>query len=244
MIKNLLLLATSNKALPKRFAAKASSAEAKAPINIHMYGIFDADFGLNAAELAAALPADDTPVNIYLNSPGGDVFEARAMSALIARHAGPVTMTIDGLAASAATYFALSAAKVQITDGSLFMIHNSWTWTMGNKGELRKTADLLDKVDGTIAADYARKSGMSAEDISAAMEAETWYTAAEAVEAKLIDALMPTNQAAIADASKWNLSAYKNAPKITPPKDDGATDNAIAAQRNANRARAALLEFA
>lgn len=242
-MKNLLLLAAQNKHLPKHFSAKAT--EAKDAVNIHMYGIFDADFGLNAADLVAALPEGDTPVNIFLNSPGGDVFEARAMAALIARHAGPVTTTIDGLAASAATYFALSASKVQITEGSLFMVHNSWTWTFGNKHDLRTTAELLDKVDGTIAADYARKTGASAEQIAAWMDAETWFSAQEALDNKFIDALLPSSQATIADKAKWNLSAYKNAPKIvTPPKDEGPTvEQLIAQQRNRNVARAALLEF-
>ena len=241
-MKNLLLLAAQNKHLPKHFSAKAT--EAKDAVNIHMYGIIDADYGLNAADLIAALPADDTPVNIFLNSPGGDVFEARAMAALIARHAGPVTTTIDGLAASAATYFALSASKVQITEGSLFMVHNSWTWAFGNKHDLRTTAELLDKVDGTIAADYARKTSASAEQIAAWMDAETWFTAQEALDNKFIDTLLPSAQATIADRAKWNLSAYKNAPKIAPPKDEGPTvEQLIAQQRNRNVARAALLEF-
>ena len=241
-MKNLLLLAAQNKHLPKHFSAKAT--EAKDAVNIHMYGIFDADFGLNAADLVAALPEGDTPVNIFLNSPGGDVFEARAMAALIARHAGPVTMTVDGLAASAATYFALSGSKVQATEGSLFMVHNSWTWTFGNKHDLTTTAQLLDKVDGTIAADYARKTGASAEQIAAWMDAETWFSAQEALDNKFLDAILPSSQTGIADRAKWNLSAYKNAPKIASPKDEGPTvEQLISQQRNRNVARAALLEF-
>lgn len=242
-MKNLLLLAANNSQLPKRFLAKKTEADGKPAVNITMYGIIDADFGLNAAELAGALPNDNTPVNIFLNSPGGDVFEARAMSALIARHPGAVTMTIDGLSASAATYFALSAARVQITDGSLFMVHNSWTWTFGNKHELRQTSDLLDKVDGTIASDYARKTGAAAEQIASWMDAETWFSAQEALDSKFVDAVMPTNQQAVADAAKWNLSAYKNAPKIVPPKGGPTDDELIASQRRLFTARAALAEF-
>lgn len=242
-MKNLLLLAAQNKHLPKHFSAKAT--EAKDAVNIHMYGIFDADFGLNAADLVAALPEGDTPVNIFLNSPGGDVFEARAMAALIARHAGPVTVTVDGLAASAATYFALSGSKVQATEGSLFMVHNSWTWTFGNKQDLATTAQLLDKVDGTIAADYARKTGASAEQITAWMDAETWFDTTEALDNKFLDAVLPSSQATIADKAKWNLSAYKNAPKPSaPPNDEGPTvEQLIAMQRARNITRAALLEF-
>lgn len=242
-MKNLLLLAASNSKLPKHFQAKKTETEGKAAINITMYGIIDADYGLSAADLAAALPNDDTPVNIFLNSPGGDVFEARAMAALIARHPGAVSVTVDGVAASAATYFALSASRTMITDGSLFMVHNSWTWTFGNKHELRQTSDLLDKVDGTIAADYARKTGAKSEQIASWMDAETWFSAQEALDNKFVDAVMPTNQQTIADAGKWNLSAYKNAPKIAPQKSGPTDDELIANQRRLFTARAALAEF-
>ena len=108
-----------------------------------------------------------TNIDLRINSPGGDVTEARAMTAAIVAHTGKVISHIDGLAASAATYLALAGDKVHITDGGLFMVHNSWTLAWGNKHEMRSTADLLDKIDGTIANDYARKTGATAEQIAA-----------------------------------------------------------------------------
>lgn len=185
--------------------------------HVYVYDVIDAWWGASAAALVDALKqAGDRPVHLHINSPGGDVFEARAMAAAIVAHPAKVTAHIDGLAASAATYLALSAREVRMTDGGLFMVHNSWTLAFGNRKELRATADLLEKIDGIIAADYARRTGATADQVRAWMDAETWFTAQEAIDAGFIDAIDPNTQAdanASASARSWNLSAYANAPE-------------------------------
>jgi ATP-dependent Clp protease protease subunit len=89
------------------------------------------------------------------------------------------------------------------------MIHNAWTWAMGNANDLTATATLLTKIDGTLAAQYAKKSGMAVDDVRA-MDAETWYTADEAVAAGLVDRIAAGKKA----EASWNMSAYAKAPKI------------------------------
>jgi ATP-dependent Clp protease protease subunit len=209
--------------------------------HVYVYDVIDSYWGANAAGLVEALAAaGDQTVHLHINSPGGDVFEARAMAAAVVGHKGKVVAHIDGIAASAATYLALSANEVRMTDGGLFMVHNSWTLAYGNKSELRATADLLDKIDGTIAADYSRKTGASAAQVTAWMDAETWFTAQEALDAKFVDAIDANSKGEKAQA-RWNLSAYANAPKPAELEIDPKLDEKVSAQLAHNRNRMRLL---
>ena len=145
-----------DEAAPKIRLDTSTDAEAR----IYVYDVIDPYWGASATALIAALAgAGDRKVHLHLNSPGGDVFEGLAMSAAIAAHPQPVACHIDGLAASAATGLALACASVEMVEGALFMVHNSWTFTYGNKADLRATAELLDKVDQGIAATYCRATG-------------------------------------------------------------------------------------
>lgn len=222
----------------------------EADAHVYVYDVIDAYWGASAAALITALQvAGDRTVHLHINSPGGDVFEARAMASAIVAHTGKVISHVDGLAASAATYLALAGNEVRMTDGGMFMVHNSWTLAWGNKAELRDTANLLDKIDGTIAADYARKTGKDQKTIVDWMEAETWFTAAEAKAAGFVDAIDPSAKAdagsadAKALASAWNLSAYSNAPKDlqASAQQQAEIQAAIARQQQRNRNRLRLL---
>jgi ATP-dependent Clp protease protease subunit len=208
--------------------------------HIYVYDVIDSYWGASANALVSALAdAGGQAVHLHINSPGGDVFEARAMAAAIVGYSGEVIAHIDGVAASAATYLALSANEVRMTDGGLFMVHNSWTLAMGNASELLSTAALLEKIDGTIAADYAQKTGASAEQVKAWMDAETWFTAQEAQDAGFIDAIDPNTKGS--KKAHWNLSAYANAPKAEEPKDEPDLNEQISAQLLHNRNRLRLM---
>lgn len=215
--------------------------------HVYLYDVIDPWFGATATALVEALKAaGDRPVQLHINSPGGDVFEGTAMASAIAAHTAPVVAVIDGVAASAATRVALAASHVQIADSGLFMIHRSWTMAWGNEADLGATADLLRKVDGTIAADYVRKTAATLDQVQAWMNAETWFNAAEALAAGFVDevlqAAQPQDQPA-ASAARWNLSAYANAPKLaapTPPAEDPA--QLAQRQQRLNRSRLALLQ--
>ncbi|WOD19832.1 head maturation protease, ClpP-related [Paraburkholderia kirstenboschensis] len=149
-------------------------------------------------------------VHLRINSPGGDVFAAQAIVAAIRDTGVKVVAHIDGVAASAATVIASAADEVEMSDGAMYMIHCAWTVAIGNSADLAATSALLDKTDGVIAGQYAKRSGKSADDMKALMTAETWFTAEEAVEIGLADRV--AENAPRAQAS-WDLSAYANAPK-------------------------------
>ncbi|CAN7738800.1 head maturation protease, ClpP-related [Duganella sp. LjRoot269] len=167
-------------------------------------------------------------ISLRINSPGGDVFAAQAICQAIRDTSAKVTAYIDGFAASAATVVATAADDIQISEGGMYMVHCGWTFAMGNSIEMRTIADLLDKVDGTICAQYARKTGMSAEQVLKIMQAETWYTAQEAVDAGFINSISASPKV----KAGWDLSAYKNAPAPSEPEiDNRATDDHRARQQ-------------
>lgn len=198
---------------------------------IYIYDVIDDWFGISATAFRRELEAaGDKSIVLRINSPGGDVFEARAMMAAIAEHEGDISAKIDGLCASAATALTLPCSRVEIVDGGFYMIHQAWTIAFGNADDMRKTAGLLDKVDTALVNGYVQKSGMSEDDVRAAMAEETWYDADEAVEAGFCEAKIEIpvgskEQGTKAQARKFDLSAFSNAPKaLTEPPEEKEPD--------------------
>jgi ATP-dependent Clp protease protease subunit len=221
MKPKLLQLAIDNRATPKSFEVKA---DASGDAEIYLYDVIDSYYGVSATAFAAALAEiTSNKIHLHINSPGGDVFEARAMVAAIGASKATIVAHIDGLAASAASYVAMACDEVQITDGAFFMIHNAWSFAMGNAADMRATADLLDKIDMSIVSDYMRKTGKDEAQIKDWMAAETWFSAQEAVDLGFADVMVSNEKGKAKNA--WNLAAYKNAPVIQPdPEPDYSSE--------------------
>lgn len=163
--------------------------------------IYDAIGGWWGIDPAAFVPALDAltakTIHLRINSPGGVVTDAEAIQAAVQRkkQAGcNIVAHIDGFCASAATYIAISATSVEMADGSFFMIHNAWGVGMGEAKDMRALAELLDKMGANIRADYAAKTGKSDEQLQAWMDAETWFTAQEALENGFVDSISPKSK--------------------------------------------------
>jgi ATP-dependent Clp protease protease subunit len=212
-IPKLLQLAIENKAAPKAFEVKAA---ANGDAEIYLYDVIDSYWGVGATAFCAALKGVQAEtIHLHINSPGGDVFEARAMVAAIAASKATLVAHIDGLAASAASYVAMACDEVRIADGAFFMIHNAWTVAMGNANDLRASAELLAKVDSSIVSDYMRRTGKDQAQIEQWMADETWFSAQEAVDNGFANAVV-ANEKGVKNA--WNLAAYAKAPKaLTEP---------------------------
>ena len=122
-------------------------------------------------------------LNLRINSPGGEVYEAVAMRSIInSAKFDNVHVLIQGMCASAATIVAtLPSADVEIAPGSTFMIHNPWTIAWGNAEDMEKQAADLRVMEADMRTMYAKKSGQSDEQIKAWMDEEKWMTADEAV---------------------------------------------------------------
>jgi ATP-dependent protease ClpP protease subunit len=207
MRNHLMKLLRDNADKPRNQAIRAEGDVA----HVYVYDVISEWWGISALEFAKALQQVTQPtIHLHINSPGGDVFDARAMASTIKQHGARVVALIEGLAASAATTVALAADEVRIADGAMFMIHNAWTITVGNAADHDEQAALLRQVDVAIAADYVRKSGASEEEVRGWMDAETWFSAQECVDKGFADALIGAGEPE--NRQGWNLSAYRNAP--------------------------------
>ena len=233
-----------------------NKAEAPRPLNasksgdtasIYVYDVISADWGVSALSVIDAInqAGDAKTLNIHINSPGGDVFEGRAIMSAISAFRGKTVAKIDSLCASAATSIALACDEVEMADGAAFMIHNAHGMAYGDKAALRHTADVMEKIEGSIVNDYTSKTGKSAEEIRAMMDAETWMTANEAKDFGFIDRVTSKSDV----KNTWNLSAYANAPKPDPAPPENIEHETEPAPEagffmsaaNANRLRLALI---
>jgi ATP-dependent protease ClpP protease subunit len=178
--------------------------------------------GVSPNAFISALKATSGPVTLRINSPGGSVFGAQAMVAAMREHGEPITARVDSLAASAASVIASEAAALEMAPGSMLMIHRASGLALGNAEDMLGMAALLEKIDGQIAATYARRAGGDAADFLELMAAETWFTAEEAVGSKLADRLVNENKQR--PAAHWDLSAYAKAPVKPEPVPVPAND--------------------
>lgn len=148
--------------------------------------------GVSAKRISAALRSigKDKPVTVFINSPGGDMFEGIAINNLLQQHEGKVTVKILALAASAASVIAMGADEIQIARGAFFMIHNAWVIAAGNRNEFREVADWLEPFDFAMADIYADRTGQDPEAVIAAMDKESWIGGSEAVELGYADSVI------------------------------------------------------
>jgi ATP-dependent protease ClpP protease subunit len=152
--------------------------------------------GVTAKRIAAALRSigADKDVVVNINSPGGDLFEGMAIYNLLREHQGKVTVKVLGLAASAASIVAMAGDEVLIARAGFLMIHDTWVITMGNRNDLRETADMLEPFDAAMADIYAARSGMDMKDALKLMDMETWIGGTAAVEQGFADGLLPADE--------------------------------------------------
>lgn len=154
-----------------------------------------------------AIPTDKS-VLLRINSPGGSVIDGLAIYDAISRMPQKVTTRIEGMAASMASVIALAGDEVTMSENSLYMIHNVWGGETGESTDLRKAADLMDKMGDRLVSIYMSKTGESEEQIRAWMDEETWFDSSEAVKAGFIDKIEePIKLAARFDINKYD---YKN----------------------------------
>lgn len=126
-------------------------------------------------------------IDLHVNSPGGLVFDGITIYNLLKQHPANVTTYIDGLAASISSVIALAGDKVIMAENALFMIHKASGGIYGNSDDMRYYADMLDKVNGSIATTYISRTKKDESEINDLMAAETWFNAEEALAAGFID---------------------------------------------------------
>lgn len=201
-----------------------------------------ADWGIAASEFARELSAVDTPeIRVVVNSLGGSVFEGLTIYNLLAQHEARVTVEVVGVAASIASVVAMAADELLVSENAWMMIHNPWSLLIGDSDEMRKTADLLDALTGSLIKAYMRraKEGYDEEYFRAAMAEETWYDAGEAEKVFGAKVVKAKKIAAKFDASNVfgrDLSHIFTAPPTAGEKQTTKKgDNTMDAEKLQNR---------
>lgn len=164
---------------------------------------------------------DGGPVRVRINSGGGDVYEGIAILNALRAYSGDITVVIESLAASAASFIAVgTGGRVVIRPNAELMIHKAWTLLSGNADDIDKTRADLARQDMKLASIYAEKAGGELDDWLQAMSAETWYTAEESLEAGLVDAIEDAKKPVEAAAGSSRVFAqfrYSSRAAAPPP---------------------------
>jgi len=206
--------------------ARASGAEVLIYDEIGAYGVSAKGF---LAELGA-LP-DEAPIDLRLNSPGGSVFDAVAIYNALSRHTGTITVWIDGIAASAASYIAMVGDEIVMPENAFLMIHDPSGIVIGTAADMRDMAGTLEKIAASMTRGYAAKSGKPENEIAALMTAETWFDAQDALEAGLATRMAEP----VRIAACFDIGRFRNAPPdlveavAAAEPEDVATRNDIVA---------------
>lgn len=136
------------------------------------------------------LPSSSQPVEVIINSGGGDVFTGSEIYSRLKEYKGQVTVKIVGVCASIASVIAMAGDTVEMSPTGLFMIHNAMAWTYGNTKEHKKQIEALEVVNNSIALAYQNKTGLPMETIRSLMEEETWFSCDRALEYGFVDKQM------------------------------------------------------
>ncbi|CZT36144.1 head maturation protease, ClpP-related [Rhizobium sp. 9140] len=174
---------------------------------ITMFDIVGEDYwsggGITAKKVAAQLKAiGPKPIEIQINSPGGDIFEGITIFNLLREHPQPITVKVMGMAASAASVIAMAGDTIEIGAASFLMIHNCWVLAQGNRHDMRETADWLEPFDQAMVDLYAARSGQDAKKIAKWMDDETFMSGSQAISQGFADALLPADSMKIDDEAK------------------------------------------
>jgi ATP-dependent Clp protease protease subunit len=176
---------------PGTIVAKSEGKPSEA--NLYIYQVIGMDWwtgeGVTADAVRQALDSVKgvKTLNIFINSEGGSLLEAKAIYANLARFDAEKVVYVDGIAASAASYIAMVAPRIITSAVGVWMIHEAWGGAMGNADDLRAYADVLEMMNADLAELYAKQTGKTVDECLKLMSEETWLNAAQALELGLTD---------------------------------------------------------
>lgn len=154
-------------------------------VSIRIYDEISSDdwYGITANDINDQLTeANGKPLNIYINSYGGEVFEGFAIYNTLKNYQGYKTVYIDGIAASIASVIAMAGNKVIMNEASMMMIHNASGLAYGNAEEMQKVVNALEQINEVIRGVYQNKTGLSEDEIKNLMDNETYMKPQECVD--------------------------------------------------------------
>lgn len=163
--------------------------------------------GISAKDIAEKIAGfdDGADINVRINSPGGNVFDGVAIYNSLAKHPGKVIIDIDAQALSIASIIAMSGDEIRIAENAWMMVHQPWAVAVGSSEDLRREADLMDKIKGQLVNIYAARTKQTRNSIEDMVDQETWLTADEALSFGFVDSITENKSiAALADLSRFN----------------------------------------
>ena len=175
---------------PSRFWAYEETPEGQ-PAVLRLDGPIDTEtwWGdeVTPAMFREELEAHPGDIEVYINSPGGDVIAATQIYTMLVEHKGSVTVKIEGLAASAASVVAMAGTTVLMAPTAYMMIHNAWSIAIGNKHAMEHEAAVLEEIDAGIRDAYRLKTGLRDSKLQELMEDETWMSARTCIDLGFAD---------------------------------------------------------
>jgi ATP-dependent Clp endopeptidase proteolytic subunit ClpP len=190
------------------FDISASAESDDAQVMIYDYigwgGVEAKDFVARLHEIKASR------ITVSINTPGGDVFEGLSIYNALRSHGAHITTRVDGIAASIGSIIALAGDKVLMHEASFLMIHNAWGFVIGSAKDMREMAETLDKVSESLRDIYVKRTGKTASEVQKLMDDETWFTAQEAVDAKMADEILTGG--GVQARVEFDLSSYSRVP--------------------------------
>lgn len=124
-------------------------------------------------------------ITLTMNSPGGSVIDGIAIYNGLRNHAektgATITVKVMGIVASIASIIAMAGDKIKMPKNTFMLVHSPSAALYANANEMRDMADLLDKFESSLIQTYVARTGKTAEEIKALLDAETLMTADEAV---------------------------------------------------------------
>lgn len=225
------------------FAARHRAALGKVPElfakaetvgSLYIYEVIGQDWwtggGVTGKSVVEALSALDgvKTLNIYINSEGGDVFEAKAIYENLVRFQADKVVHVDGIAASAASFVAMAGDTIITAPAATWMIHEAWSVALGRASDMRAMADVLDLENKALAETYAKRTGQTVDQVLQWMSEETWMSAQEAVDRGFSDQIAREGDAGAAAASAATVPALAFATQ---------TEHRVALARQSQRLR-------
>lgn len=162
-------------------------------------------------------------LTVFINSGGGDVFAGIAIHSILSRHVGHKKGVVDGIAASIASVILMACDEIVMSSGAQIMIHKPLSWAYGNADDFQKLISTLDQCQKSITDIYMTrvKEGVTEDQVTDLINAETWMTAEDAKEVFNVEI---EERPEVAACVSWMMDQYKHAPKgiETQSADDAA----------------------
>lgn len=217
--------------------ARAQMPAAKAVDGVATLRLYDpidswgGEWGVSAKEFVGQLDAlgEVSEIRLLINSPGGEVWEGLAILNALRAHPAKVVAVVEGIAASSASFIAAGVDELHVMENADLFVHKAWGVTVGNADDMTKAATDLSHTDRNIASIYAAKSGGSVDDWLAVMSDDAFYSADEAVAARLADKKIPASGGGAKEArNRFDLSVFARAGG--PTRADGISTVALASE--------------